>query len=275
MGHAPRKRDQSCGVRAHKFIILDHFPHPGEAWQYREQVRDWVRGNVSHSDRQHLFVFDEMETVYPSLAEGLLSLLEEDTSNTMFIFIWSTEKLPMGRYLLQQISKGRSRESIREEEIQDLLSQLQVDTDSSEPSSTNFASTGKTFAATVKKPSNIPEGHAAVNHATMETATPSTNDDPLNAVDSVSGRKGRILTGDVLGGKGPDLGRYFMPFLPLEREHVLKCAEVELAANGQAIATETAQRIVAEMQFYPRERPVFSKYGCKRLSIRVDISKEN
>eukprot|EP00058_Branchiostoma_floridae_P003271 XP_002588759.1 hypothetical protein BRAFLDRAFT_125633 [Branchiostoma floridae] len=268
---------QSCGVKVHEFIIPHHFPHPEEAQLYREQVRDWVQGNVSHSDRQHLFVFDEMEKVYPDLAEGLQSLLEDNTLNTMYIFIWSTEELSMGRYLLQQMSKGRFRESIREEEIQDLLRQLQVDAVSLEPSSTNFASigSGKTFAATVKKPSNVPKGHAAVNHATMETATPSTNDDPLNAVDSVSGRQGRILTGDVLGGKGPDLGRYFVPFLPLEREHVLKCAEVELAANGQAIGMETAQRIAAEMQFYPKERPFFSKYGCKRLSVRVDISKEN
>eukprot|EP00058_Branchiostoma_floridae_P014802 XP_002600290.1 hypothetical protein BRAFLDRAFT_66793 [Branchiostoma floridae] len=275
---------QSCGVRAHEFIIPHHFPHPGEAWQYREQVRDWVRGNVSHSDRQHLFVFDEMETVYPSLAEGLLSLLEEDTTNTMFIFIWSTEKLPMGRYLLQQISKGRSRESIREEEIQDLLRQLQqVDADSAEPSATDFAysGSGKTVAATaatVKKPGNVPEGHAAVDHDTMETTPPSTNDYSLYAIDSVSvdsNRQGCIWSGEVLGGKGPDLGRYFIPFLPLEREHVVRCAEVELAANGGVITTETVQRTVAEMQFYPKERPVFSKYGCKRLSVRVDISKEN
>ncbi|XP_066295742.1 uncharacterized protein [Branchiostoma lanceolatum] len=268
---------RSCGVRAHEFIIPHHFPHAEEAQLYREQIRDWIRGNVSNSNRQHLFVFDEMEKVYPELAEGLLLALEEDTSDAMYIFISSTGELSvtMSNHVIEQLSKGRSRESIREEEIHDLVRQLeQVDTDSHESSANNFASSEsrKTVAAAAVELLNIPEGHAAVNHVTMVTAPPSNNDVSFKAVNL--GRT-RCNWPGVFGGKSPNLDRYFVPFLPLEREHVLKCAEMELATNGQAIAMETARRIVDEMQFYPGERPIFSKYGCKRLSVRVDMSKEN
>ncbi|CAH1272714.1 TOR1B [Branchiostoma lanceolatum] len=264
---------RSCGVRTHEFIIPHHFPHPEEAQLYREQVREWVRGNVSNSNRQHLFVFDEMEKVYPELAEGLLLALEEDTSDAIYIFICSTEELSMSDYVVEQLRNGRSRESIREDEIQDLLEQ--ADTDSPEPSVTDFASSESdrnVAAAAVEQPSNIPEGHTAVKHATMVTAPPLIDDVSLKAV-NLGGS--RCNWSGVWGGKSPNLDRYFVPFLPLEREHVLKCAEVELATHGGAIAMETAQRIVDEMQFYPGERPIFSKYGCKRLSVRVEMSKEN
>ncbi|KAI8491525.1 hypothetical protein Bbelb_307250 [Branchiostoma belcheri] len=263
---------QSCGVQVHEFIIPHHFPHPEEVQLYREQVRHWVKGNVSYSNQQHLFVFDEMEKVYPDLAEGLLSLLEEDTSNSLYIFVYSTEDLSVSRYVLEQLSKGRSRESIREDEIQDLFGQFKHP----DPYVTDSvpSGSGKTAAAaasTVEQQSPIPEGHAPVNHHfTMATAPPSTEDVSPEATDS--DRPRLVWPGD-LGGKISN--RYMVPFLPLEREHVLKCAEVKLATDGITVSIETAQRIVDEMQFYPRDRPVFSKYGCKRLSVRVDMSKDN
>ncbi|XP_078687019.1 torsin-1A-like [Branchiostoma floridae x Branchiostoma belcheri] len=263
---------ESCGFRAHEFIIPHHFPHPEEAQLYREQVRHWVKGNISYSNQQHLFVFDEMEKVYPDLADGLLSLLEEDTSNSMYLFVYSTEDLSVSMYLLEQLSKGRSRESIREDEIQDLFGQFKHPdpyvTDSA-PSGSGKTAAAAAATSTVEQQS--PEGHAPVNHyATMATAPPSTEDVSPEATDS--DRPRLVWQGD-LGGKISN--RYLVPFLPLEREHVLKCAEVKLATDGRTDSMETAQRIVDEMQFYPGDRPVFSKYGCKRLSVRVDMSKDN
>ncbi|XP_074649949.1 torsin-like protein [Tubulanus polymorphus] len=64
---------------------------------------------------------------------------------------------------------------------------------------------------------------------------------------------------------------YWIPLMPLEKVHVLKCIERELLARKKSYH-ETVATDLAERLFYvPQEFPIFSKSGCKNIGTLVDI----
>ena len=55
----------------HLFLSTYHFPHPGKADEYRLQLQDWIRGNVTVAP-QSLFIFDEMD----KMPEGVIDAIK-------------------------------------------------------------------------------------------------------------------------------------------------------------------------------------------------------
>ncbi|CAL8387684.1 unnamed protein product [Boreogadus saida] len=63
---------------------------------------------------------------------------------------------------------------------------------------------------------------------------------------------------------------FFIPFLPLERRHIVQCIMVEMKAMGlepeHEKACELADKIV---NYFPKDEKFFSSAGCKKIASRL------
>uniref|UniRef100_A0A0R3PUL7 Torsin-like protein n=1 Tax=Angiostrongylus costaricensis TaxID=334426 RepID=A0A0R3PUL7_ANGCS len=67
---------------------------------------------------------------------------------------------------------------------------------------------------------------------------------------------------------------HFIPFLPLERRHVILCTISYLKSHGRsdlAKDDELVHRIVDSLQYFPRGQEIFSSSGCKRIAAKADL----
>lgn len=67
----------------------------------------------------------------------------------------------------------------------------------------------------------------------------------------------------------------FVPFLPLEREHVKLCIRDDLLSKNQSVTDELINSVADTLQYEPQDNPIFSKSGCKRVSQKVDFMIED
>ncbi|KAK6732240.1 hypothetical protein RB195_016556 [Necator americanus] len=72
---------------------------------------------------------------------------------------------------------------------------------------------------------------------------------------------------------------HFIPFLPMERRHIYSCTVFYLKSRGRedlAKDDELVQRIVNSLQYFPKDKEIFSSSGCKRIAAKagLEISKE-
>uniref|UniRef100_A0A914PRZ2 AAA+ ATPase domain-containing protein n=1 Tax=Panagrolaimus davidi TaxID=227884 RepID=A0A914PRZ2_9BILA len=67
---------------------------------------------------------------------------------------------------------------------------------------------------------------------------------------------------------------YYIPFLPLEKIHVIQCINAYIKKYNEnknpnksdlKLSEEERQRITNEMEYSPQENPIFSKQGCKTV----------
>ena len=65
---------------------------------------------------------------------------------------------------------------------------------------------------------------------------------------------------------------YVIPFLPLERKHVEKCAAADMRSKGIYVTDTTIRKVVSEMSFIPAEQPIFSASGCRKVPTKVDVT---
>ena len=62
---------------------------------------------------------------------------------------------------------------------------------------------------------------------------------------------------------------FFIPFLPLERRHVVQCVLAEMKAYGLKPDHNRACLIADEVYYLPKDERIFSVSGCKTLSTRL------
>ncbi|XP_046369887.2 torsin-1A-like [Haliotis rufescens] len=55
----------------------------------------------------------------------------------------------------------------------------------------------------------------------------------------------------------------FIPFLPLEKSHVMKCVKDNMATSGHKVTDEKVESIVKAISFWPKSEQVFAVFGCK------------
>ncbi|GMT33338.1 hypothetical protein PFISCL1PPCAC_24635, partial [Pristionchus fissidentatus] len=67
---------------------------------------------------------------------------------------------------------------------------------------------------------------------------------------------------------------HFVPFLPLEREHVRNCIVFYVSSRDATAASDASlmDEILSELQFYPAADPAFSSSGCKRVQQKSDVA---
>ncbi|XP_065830171.1 torsin-1B-like isoform X1 [Oscarella lobularis] len=63
---------------------------------------------------------------------------------------------------------------------------------------------------------------------------------------------------------------YIVPFLPLERQHVKKCIEVEMKKANMLVTEALLDTVANEHNYWPKDRQLFSSSGCKKVRSRLD-----
>ena len=62
-----------------------------------------------------------------------------------------------------------------------------------------------------------------------------------------------------------------IPFLPLEDAHVRACISEYLSSKGFVNGDVTIERVLEQMDFFPANNPLFSKSGCRKVPVKVDL----
>ena len=63
---------------------------------------------------------------------------------------------------------------------------------------------------------------------------------------------------------------YLIPFLPMERPHVKKCAKADLEKKGHPVTDSILNRVADEFLYFPEDQKVFSLSGWKKISSKID-----
>ncbi|GAA6219265.1 torsin-1A-like isoform X2 [Lates japonicus] len=63
---------------------------------------------------------------------------------------------------------------------------------------------------------------------------------------------------------------FFVPFLPLEYQHVVQCAMAEMKAKGLQPRWEIADMVAKDLVYFPKSERVFSVKGCKTIESKLD-----
>lgn len=62
---------------------------------------------------------------------------------------------------------------------------------------------------------------------------------------------------------------HFVPFLPMERDHVRSC--ILEAAAGITLTKTEIDTVLSHLSFWPKQSALYSATGCKRVSHLVDL----
>uniref|UniRef100_A0A3B5Q318 Torsin n=1 Tax=Xiphophorus maculatus TaxID=8083 RepID=A0A3B5Q318_XIPMA len=64
---------------------------------------------------------------------------------------------------------------------------------------------------------------------------------------------------------------FFVPFLPLEYEHVVQCAMAEMEARNLRPNCNMADKVARDMIYFPKPERVFSSTGCKTVQHKLNF----
>uniref|UniRef100_UPI00398F7862 torsin-1A-like isoform X2 n=1 Tax=Pristiophorus japonicus TaxID=55135 RepID=UPI00398F7862 len=112
----------------HMFVSTLHFPHLQLIDQYQNELRAWIRGNVTKCPRS-MFIFDEMDKMHPGLINAIKPFLEYtndvdkvDYRKAIFIFLSNTGGDKISEFTLGFLMDGKERESIKLDHLEEDLS---------------------------------------------------------------------------------------------------------------------------------------------------------
>ncbi|KAM6297064.1 torsin-1A-like [Aegotheles albertisi] len=112
----------------HHFSTVLHFPHLSHVHLYKEQLQNWIRGNVSACPRS-LFIFSEMDQMPHGLIDSIMPFLgyQEEIDGVyygkaIFIFLNNAGGDKITEIALDYWRRMKRREHIPVKELQSLLS---------------------------------------------------------------------------------------------------------------------------------------------------------
>ncbi|NXG62216.1 TOR1B protein, partial [Hemiprocne comata] len=200
----------------HHFNTLLHFPHLSRVQLYKEQLQNWIRGNVSACPRS-LFIFSEMDQMPHGLIDSIMPFLGYQEKidgvyygKAIFIFLNNAGGDKITEIALDHWRRMKRREDIPVKELQSLLSN-----------------------------------------------------------EIFQNRNSGFFHSQVIQ---KSLIDYFVPFLPLEYNHVRQCVQEELRVQGHPKDEDLISEIAFEMTDYPSEERLYSSKGCKTVASRVILS---
>nr|XP_057926833.1 prosalusin [Doryrhamphus excisus] len=199
----------------HRFIPTLHFPSVGEVERYREQLKDWVQGNLTQCARS-VFIFDEME----KMQRGLIDVLEPflgpshvvfrtNYRKAIYVFISTAGEEVVNKAALEQRQAGLDREEITSSDLQDAIAQAVYDNNSS----------GLFRSSVIRQ---------------------------------------NLITA-------------FVPFLPLTRHHVERCARSQLCQRGACQRGDVVRAVGDDMAYAPMPGHYFSTSGCKNVPAKINL----
>uniref|UniRef100_A0A3B4VFM9 Torsin n=1 Tax=Seriola dumerili TaxID=41447 RepID=A0A3B4VFM9_SERDU len=62
---------------------------------------------------------------------------------------------------------------------------------------------------------------------------------------------------------------YFIPFLPLEYNHVIQCVKAEMKTRGILPNPDVAERLAKDLVYFPKSERIFSTIGCKTVDKKL------
>ena len=66
---------------------------------------------------------------------------------------------------------------------------------------------------------------------------------------------------------------FHVPFLPLERQHIKQCANVELVKSRIGVSTARLDAVADELEYFPEGVNIYSISGCKNVKSHVKLLK--
>ena len=115
-------------ARVTTFLIPLHFPFESEDENYRNNIQNWVKGNITLC-YVNLFVFDEMDKATPGLLEGLLSVIkyiqtiQMEKTWIIFLFLSNSRGHQINNYLFTEMRSGKNRNDLTYGEILPVLTE--------------------------------------------------------------------------------------------------------------------------------------------------------
>ncbi|XP_008302088.1 prosalusin [Stegastes partitus] len=111
----------------HQFVPTLHFPSAQLVNHYREELRSWVKGNLTECARS-VFIFDEMEKMPPGLVDVLEPFLgpshvvfRTNYRKAIYVFISTAGEEVINKVALENRQAGREREDIKLSDLQDAI----------------------------------------------------------------------------------------------------------------------------------------------------------
>ncbi|XP_028918570.1 torsin-1B [Ornithorhynchus anatinus] len=112
----------------HLFVSTLHFPHEQQTKLYQDQLRKWIRGNVS-TCASSVFIFDEMDKLHPGLIDAIKPFLDYyeqidgvSYRNAIFIFLSNAGGDLITKVALDFWKSGKKREEIQLKDLEPVLS---------------------------------------------------------------------------------------------------------------------------------------------------------
>ncbi|XP_031664910.1 torsin family 1 isoform X6 [Oncorhynchus kisutch] len=112
----------------HKFVSTAHFPHLSQIEDYKSQLQQWIKGNVTNCPRS-MFIFDGVDKMYPGLIDCLKPYLGYYENldgvsyrQAIFIFLSNAGGEKITQVALDFWKVGRDREEIKLHDLEPALS---------------------------------------------------------------------------------------------------------------------------------------------------------
>ncbi|KAG7485169.1 torsin-1A-like isoform X1 [Solea senegalensis] len=112
----------------HMFSTTVHFPHQSHLLQYRSQLQQWIKGNITNCERS-MFIFDEMDQMHPGLIDCITPYLDYHEKldgvsyrKAIFIFLSNAGGDSIAQTALEFWKTGQSREEIKLKDLETVLS---------------------------------------------------------------------------------------------------------------------------------------------------------
>ncbi|XP_053182157.1 prosalusin [Scomber japonicus] len=111
----------------HQFIPTLHFPLANRVDEYREELKIWVKENLTDCARS-VFIFDEMEKMPPGVIDVLEPFLgpshvvfRTNYRKAIYVFISTVGEEVINKVALEQRQAGRDREEIESADLEDAI----------------------------------------------------------------------------------------------------------------------------------------------------------
>ena len=64
---------------------------------------------------------------------------------------------------------------------------------------------------------------------------------------------------------------YFVPFLPMEREHIQQCTAAEMQSQGMLVKEKVLTAVADEHIYWPSKERLYAVSGCKKVRSKLDV----
>ncbi|CAK6963642.1 torsin-1A-like isoform X1 [Scomber scombrus] len=112
----------------HVFTSELHFPHASQIDNYKSQLQQWIKGNVTNCERS-MFIFDEMDKMHPGLIDSIKPYLDYydkldgvSYRKAIFIFLSNAGGDSIIQTALDFWKEGRNREEMELKDLETSLS---------------------------------------------------------------------------------------------------------------------------------------------------------